>query len=95
MATFAILSRAGAAAATAISAAFPDHHIWSNEVAFVRAAGSAKEVSEKLGVQHQGPDGTIAGTLNQTVVVEVSPNYWGFTEQTLWAWLKNSFEAGR
>jgi hypothetical protein len=78
----------------AVSRAFPEAQMWSNHVAFVQDAGSAIDVSRRIGVRARSADGSeVLPGLDQIVVIEVSPNYWGFTDSALWAWLKKSFEA--
>lgn len=93
MTTFAILNRTPTQDLTGIvKAHYPDAHIWSPNVAFVRDTASATEVSGKLEIQTKSGD-SITGKYTQIVVVEIAPNYWGFTESSLWGWLKASFES--
>jgi hypothetical protein len=94
MSTFAILTRvAGQNLEGYVAAAYPDnHYVWSPSVVFVQSSGTAREISERVGITRKDAAGNLTGAINQAVVVEIKPSYWGFTDQTLWGWLKSSFE---
>jgi len=64
----------------AIEAAFPNEHIqtWLGHW-FVSASGTAKEVSERLGIP--------GGGVGTAIVVSVA-NYWGRANTDVWEWLK-------
>jgi hypothetical protein len=90
MAVYAILNRnPDQDLGTLVKGVFSDAYVWSREVAFVRELASAQDVAIRLGVP---PPGESEG-LTQIIVIEASPNYWGFTGTDFWAWLKAAYEA--
>ncbi len=93
MPTYAILNRnPDQDLATVLKPSFPEATIWSAQIAFVRDVATAAELSNKLGIRTKVGD-VETGHLTHMVVIEVAPNYWGYTDASLWTWLKASFEA--
>lgn len=59
----------------------------------VSTADSAATLSVNLGGKQKLPDGTLTGALDGYILVtEVTPNYWGFSNQAFWTWLKSAHE---
>jgi hypothetical protein len=68
----------------AIEATFPDNFFRaSNGQWFVSAQGTAKQISDRLGIS----DGTNGGGIVVTVA-----SYWGRTNPDLWPWLAARME---
>ena len=65
---------------------------WSDRVSFVTAPGPAQSVSESLGVRTRLPDGTITEGIGDTIVIQVAPSYWGWTNAGFWAWPTAAFQ---
>lgn len=72
---------------TAISNAFPDKfHKFSNLTWFINAKGTAKSVSELIGVKKGGITGV--------VVAPIAGAYYGVASTVFWDWLRSSIEEG-
>ncbi|RYF36666.1 MAG: hypothetical protein EOO21_01410 [Comamonadaceae bacterium] len=80
----------------AIQRSFPDAYfqVASNSF-FVKAPGlTAKGVADRLGVKSKREDGMFAGTLENVVVTQLAPSYWGWAPSTIWEWLQVSHQGG-
>ena len=65
---------------------------WSDRVSFIEASGTAQAVAEGLGVKSKRADGTVVGTIGETVVLQAAPAYWGWTSSAFWTWLTSAFQ---
>lgn len=95
MATFAVLSQSpDPQLRAAVEREYPDRYFhWSLTVSFVRASGTAANVSKALGIKTRQTDGSISGTLDDAAVILLGPSYWGWSKAEGWEWLKSAFEA--
>lgn len=76
-----------------IERTFPEQHFhWSDRVSFVRASGTSRDLAGKIGVQTRGDQNQVKAGLTGVAISELSPNYYGWTNASLWDWLKSSFE---
>jgi hypothetical protein len=78
----------------AIEREFPEKfYHWSDTVSFIQATGTAQTVAIKLGIKSRNDAGGIIDGIDQSVVMQASPAYYGWSKSTLWEWLKTSLEA--
>jgi hypothetical protein len=86
MAVFAVLSKENnSKLATLIKEMFPnDYYEYSSNQWLISTKGTAKEVSDKIGISNKAND--------LSAVVFATSSYYGLTETTLWDWIKNKLE---
>ena len=88
MAIFAIIgmpSQNAAKLPSAVATKFADNHLQlTDRVWLVAHAGTAKELSDKLGVT----DGS-----NGSAVILEAASYFGRASNTIWSWIKTKWEA--
>lgn len=93
MAIYAIIRQPGAVLpvlGAAIQSAYPGEALTVEEgIWFVSARGTAREVSEKIGIT-RGPEN---GEVGSAIVIEAANNYWGRATGEIWSWLKSRTEA--
>lgn len=65
---------------------------WKDRVSFVVAPNTARALAELMGVKSGSPDGTLSGTIDDTIVSQLGPSYWGFADKDLWVWLQAAHE---
>jgi hypothetical protein len=61
-------------------------------VSMVMYNGTARTLSEVLGVKHTKADGSTVGSITDVIVTQLAPSYWGWANSELWTWLKNAHE---
>lgn len=94
MAVFAIISKKPE---PALRAAIEKNHAgnfyhWSDRVSFITATGTAAPISSALGVKTSGVDKEVLGTIDDTVVTQLAPSYWGWSGAEFWTWLTNAHQ---
>lgn len=66
---------------------------FSDQAWVVATHDSAPDVSVKLGGKQRTPEGTLQGALEGHILVtELGANYWGFSSNAFWSWLKEAHE---
>jgi hypothetical protein len=75
--------------ATAVETLFPAelHYKFNETTWIVSGAGTAKDVSDLLGIKRDG--------LSGAVVFMLTHSYYGVTQTTFWDWIKSSIESDR
>ncbi|HYI39519.1 MAG TPA: hypothetical protein VE053_04285 [Allosphingosinicella sp.] len=69
------------------------HYKYSDTAWIVATPDSAATLSISLGGKQKLPDGGLIGALDGYLLVsELTPNYWGFSNQAFWNWLKQAHE---
>jgi hypothetical protein len=88
MTIFTITSRAvNASLEDKINKVFPETHFkFTNNVWFVSAKGTPKEICEKIGVTKGGISGV--------VVMSTTNSYFGVAGTDVWDWLRSAIEKG-
>jgi len=90
MTIFAVISQPGPnhdRLASAVHAAFPDrHYVLGPGTWLVAGLGTAKDVSDKLGVT-EGENGS-------AVILETG-SYYGRANPAIWSWIKTNWEVAR
>lgn len=88
MAVFTVIAQPGANAGklpAAIAQVFPNsHYALSNQAWLVAGAGSAQDISNKLGIS-EGENGN-------GIVLQIS-GYFGRSNPNIWAWIKENWES--
>lgn len=74
---------------TAMQSAFPNNHLQvDTDEWIVSATGTAKDISEKLGVT-KGENSTVVGP----AMIFSMANYYGRATTEIWDWIKSKLEA--